>query len=126
MTDIRAGVEKAVFDRLTAQIVGAGVYQHSPQDAAPPQAGAGAGRGGRVSETKPHDELRAAAARPLSLLQTLRAVADAPPVSKSRSGFKPSSARLGRSWSAECRIHSSGLMSSASGSIESKRGTSAR
>lgn len=36
MTDIRAGVEKAVFDRLTAQIVGAGVYQHSPQDAAPP------------------------------------------------------------------------------------------
>ena len=28
-----------------------------------------------MSETKPHDELRAAAARPLSLLQTLRAVA---------------------------------------------------
>lgn len=36
MTDIRAGVEKAIFDRLTAQISGASVYQHSPQDAAPP------------------------------------------------------------------------------------------
>ncbi|MCH4894006.1 DUF3168 domain-containing protein [Sphingomonas sp. SFZ2018-12] len=36
MPDAINATEKAAFDRLDAQITGAGVYQHAPNNAAPP------------------------------------------------------------------------------------------